>query len=97
MAKELVKIGFYISFTGVLTFKNARRAIEAAEVVPMDRLMIETDCPYMAPEPHRGTRNDPTLVPIICETLARIKGVSTEEMAKATFENAKRLFGFELN
>ncbi len=97
MAKELVKMGFYISFTGVLTFKNARRAIEAAEVVPLDRLMIETDCPYMAPEPHRGTRNDPTFVPIICETLARIKGVSVEEAAKATFENAKRLFGFEIN
>lgn len=93
MAEALVKIGFYVSFTGVLTFKNAKRAVLAAEQVPLDRLMIETDCPYMAPEPHRGERNDPSLVRFVCEKLAQVKGISVEEVAFATKENAKRLFG----
>jgi len=94
MAKELVKLGFYVSFTGVLTFKNGKKAALAAEAVPLDRLMIETDCRYMAPEPHRGTRNDPRRVALVCEKLAQIKGISVEEAARATFENAKRLFNF---
>lgn len=93
MAEELVKLGFYISFTGVLTFKNAKKAVLAAERVPLDRLMIETDCPYMAPEPHRGERNDPSMVRFVCEKLAKIKQVSLDEAARITKENACRLFG----
>lgn len=95
MAEELIKIGFYISFTGVLTFKNAKKAVLAAEKVPLDRLMIETDCPYMAPEPHRGERNDPSLVRFVGEKLAQVKGISVEEAAAATKENAQRLFGLK--
>ena len=91
-AKELVKRGWYIGFTGVITFKNARKAVEVAEWLPMDRILIETDCPYMAPEPHRGRRNDSRLVPLVAAKLAEIKGVSPEEMGEITTENAKRLF-----
>lgn len=67
MAKELVKRGWYIGFTGVVTFKNARKAVEVAEKIPLDRILIETDCPYMAPEPFRGRRNDPSLVPFVAK------------------------------
>ena len=92
MAEELVKLGWMISFTGVLTYKNARKAVEAAATLPMDRLMIETDSPYMAPVPHRGERNDSTLVRHICEKLAEIKGLTPEECARITLENGKRFF-----
>lgn len=95
MAKELVKLGFYISFTGVLTFKNAKKALASCEVVPLDRLLIETDSPYMTPEPFRGNRNDPAMVRYVCEKMAQIKGVSIEEMASFTYENTKRLFGIK--
>ncbi len=92
MARELVKLGWMLSFTGVLTYKNARKAVEAAQAIPLDRLMIETDSPYMAPVPHRGERNDSGYVLHICEKLAQIKGVSTEECARITLENGKRFF-----
>lgn len=91
-AKELLKMGFMISFTGVLTFKNARRAIEAVKVIPMDRIMIETDCPYMAPEPHRGKRNFSGYVGLVAEKIAEIKGISCDEVVSITEENAKRFF-----
>lgn len=91
-AKELVKRGWYIGFTGVITFKNARKAVEVAEWLPLDRILIETDCPYMAPEPHRGRRNDSRLVPLVAAKLAEIKGLSLEEMGEITTENARRLF-----
>ena len=94
MARELVKLGWMLSFTGVLTYKNARKAVEAAQAIPLDRLMIETDSPYMAPVPHRGERNDSGYVLHICEKLAQIKGVSTEECARITLENGKRFFFF---
>lgn len=93
MAKELVKLGWMISFTGVLTYKNARKAVEAAQAVPMERLMIETDAPYMAPEPCRGRRCDSALVYHTCERLAAVKGLSTEACARATMENGCRFFG----
>ena len=93
MARELVKLGWMISFTGVLTYKNARKAVEAAQAVPMDRLMIETDSPYMAPVPHRGQRNDSSFVRYVCERLAELKGISAEECAKITLENGKRFYG----
>ncbi len=92
-AKELLKLGFYISFTGVLTFKNARRAIEALKIIPLDRLFIETDCPYMAPEPFRGTRNDSSLVYRVAEKMAEIKGLSVQEIIDITTNNAKQFFG----
>lgn len=92
MAKELVKLGWMLSFTGVLTYQNARKAVEAAGAVPLDRLMIETDSPYMAPVPHRGKRNDSGYVVHICEKLAEIHGISTEECAAITLENGKRFF-----
>ena len=92
MAKELIKRGWYIGFTGVLTFKNARKAIEVASAIPMDRIVIETDCPYMAPVPFRGKRNDPGKVFYMAEKLAQLRGISTEEAARITLENGKRLY-----
>ena len=94
-ARELVDIGFMISFTGVLTFKNARRAIEACTEVPLERLMIETDCPYMAPEPHRGERNFSGYVEFIARKMAEIKGVSYEELAEITTNNALKFYGIK--
>lgn len=93
MARELVDMGWMISFTGVLTYHNARKSVEAAQAIPMDRLMIETDAPYMAPVPHRGKRNDSGYVLHTCEKLAEIKGLSLEECAKITLENGCRFFG----
>ena len=94
-ANELVKMGFMISFTGVLTFKNARRAVEACSAVPIERLMIETDCPYMSPEPHRGERNFSGYVEFVARKMAEIKGVSYEALAKATMENALRFYNIK--
>lgn len=95
MAKWLVARGWYVGFTGVLTFKNARRALEAAAAVPRDRVVIETDCPYMSPEPFRGKRNDPTRLYRMAEALASLWGVSPEETQAITFENGKRLYRIE--
>ena len=92
MARQLVKLGWYIGFTGVLTFKNARKAVETAQAIPLDRIVIETDCPFMSPEPFRGKRNDPTKVYRMAEALAQIRGISVEEAITATTENAKRLY-----
>ena len=95
MAKELIKRGWYIGFTGVVTFKNAHKAVEVAENIPLDRILIETDCPYMAPEPYRGRRNDPSLVPYVAKKIAQLRGISEEEVARATAQNAKRCFRIE--
>ena len=92
MAKQLVQLGWYIGFTGVLTFKNARRAIEAAQSIPLERIVLETDCPYMAPEPFRGKRNDPGYLFRMAEKLAEIRGVDVEQIRRITTENAKRLY-----
>ena len=92
MAKELVKRGWYIGFTGVVTFKNARKAVEVASAIPLERILIETDCPYMAPEPFRGRRNDPSLVPYVAAKIAALRGLSSEQVGAATSENARRLF-----
>lgn len=89
---ELVRMGFYIGFTGVVTFKNARRALEALHTVPLDRLLVETDCPYMAPEPYRGKRCDSSMLHFTVEKIAAELGLSKDEVAKATRENAERLF-----
>lgn len=93
MARELLELGYHLSFTGVITFKNARRAIEVIREVPLDRLMVETDSPYMAPEPYRGRRNSSLYVHRMVETIAEIKGVAVEEVERITTENGKRLFG----
>ena len=92
MAKELVKRGWYIGFTGVLTFKNAKKAVEVASQIPIDRLVLETDCPYMAPEPFRGKRNHPGYLYRMAEKLADIRGLSVEEIHRITTENGKRLY-----
>ena len=96
MAKELVRRGWYIGFTGVLTFKNAKKAVEVAKAVPLDRLVLETDCPYMAPEPFRGKRNHPGYLYRMAEKLAEIKGIAPEEATQATLENGKRLYRIDL-
>ena len=93
MAKEVAALGMYLGFTGAITFKNARKAPQAAAVVPDDRLLIETDCPYMAPEPYRGKRCDSSMLPRVAERLAEIRGVTPEEIIASTCRNAKRLFG----
>ena len=92
MARQLVDKGWYIGFTGVLTFKNARKAIETAASLPLDRIVLETDCPYMAPEPFRGKRNDPGYLFRMAEKLAEIKNISVEEIKAITTENGKRLY-----
>lgn len=93
MALWLAERGWYIGFTGVLTFKNARRAVEAAQALPLDRILIETDCPYMAPAPYRGRRNDSRYVPLVAKKLAELRGLTPEEAGRQTTENACRLFG----
>ena len=92
MARQLIDRGWYIGFTGVLTFKNARKAIEVASSIPLDRIVLETDCPYMAPEPFRGKRNDPGKLYRMAEKLAEIRGLSVEEIQAITVENGRRLY-----
>lgn len=92
MAKWLVNRGWFIGFTGVLTFKNARKAIEVASAIPLDRIVLETDCPYMSPEPFRGKRNDPGRLYRMAEKLAEIRGLSVEEIHDITVANGKRLY-----
>jgi len=93
MAQWLVDRGWYIGFTGVLTFKNARKAVEVAEAIPLERIVLETDCPYMAPEPFRGKRNDPGKLYRMAERLAEIRSRSVDEIHAITLENGKRLYG----
>ena len=92
IAAEVVKLGMYVGFTGVLTFKNARKTVEACEAVPIERLLLETDCPYMAPEPHRGKRSDSSMIEYTAAKMAQIKGVSASEMIEIANENGKKLF-----
>ena len=92
MARQLVDKGWYIGFTGVLTFKNARKAVEVASSIPLERIVLETDCPYMAPEPFRGKRNDPGKLYRMAEKLAEIRGLSVEEIHAITVENGKKLY-----
>lgn len=91
-AKILMKLGWMISFTGSITFKNARRALEVIDLLPMDRIMIETDSPYLSPEPFRGRRNDSGRVHLVAEAIARRKGLDPEEVARITLENGRRFF-----
>lgn len=96
MAKEVVKLGMYIGLGGAVTFKNARKPREVAEVVPSDKLLIETDCPYMTPVPFRGQRCDSSFIPYTAEVLAQARGVTAEEILELTRKNANTLFGLEL-
>ena len=91
-AKKYLDMGFYLSFTGVITFANARKSHEVLRAVPKDRLMIETDAPYLTPVPHRGKRNDSSYVRYTCETMAQVLGLSFEQTAQLTYENACRCF-----
>lgn len=95
LAREYVKMGCYISLSGTVTFKNNKKTKEVAREIPLDRLLIETDSPYMAPTPHRGKRNDPSLVQFVADTIAIEKGISYETVCEATKENAKRFFGIK--
>lgn len=92
MAKEVLKLGMYIGLGGAVTFKNARKPVEVAEMLPLDRLLLETDCPYMAPVPFRGQRNSSELIRYTAEKLAEIKAIDTQELINQTYSNAKELF-----
>lgn len=92
-AKECVEMNFYISLGGPVTFKNAKKPKEVAEAIPLEKLLIETDCPYLAPHPYRGKRNEPSYVKLVAEQIAEIKGISFKEVAEATTANAKKIFG----
>lgn len=95
MAMEYIKLGFYISLAGPVTFKKARVPKEVAKAVPIDRLLVETDSPYLTPEPYRGKRNEPTFVRYVAGTIAELRNMPFEELASKTGENAKRLFGIK--
>ncbi|WP_209125713.1 TatD family hydrolase [Alkalihalobacillus sp. BA299] len=92
IAKACLAMNFHISFGGPVTFKNAKKPKEVATEVPLDRLLIETDCPYLAPHPYRGKRNEPAYVKLVAEQIAELKGMTVEELAKQTTENANKLF-----
>ena len=92
MALEYVKMGYYIGVGGVVTFKNARKLKEAVEAIPAEKILLETDCPYMAPEPYRGKRNSSLYLPLVAEKIGELKGLSREEVISITTENATRLF-----
>lgn len=95
LARQYVKLGAYISIAGPVTFKNARKLVEVVETVPLDRLMIETDSPYLTPHPHRGKRNDSSYVKFVCEKIAEIKGLPYEDIAVQTAINAKKYFNID--
>lgn len=93
MAREIVRIGMYIGLNGVATFKNARKSLEVVREIPLDRLLLETDCPYLAPEPHRGERNDSSYIPFIAEKIGGVLGESAQKILDITCENAHRMYG----
>ncbi len=94
-ARECIAMNFMISLGGPVTFKNARSPKEVATEIPLEHLMIETDAPYLAPHPYRGKRNEPAFVPLVAEEIARLKGLTIEEIAQATTDNAKNFFGID--
>lgn len=96
MAEQAIDLGFYISVSGPVTYKNAHRLSEIVRNLPLDRLLVETDCPYLTPHPHRGKRNEPAHVGLVAEKVAALRGMAFDELAKATTANAQRLFQFEL-
>lgn len=96
MAKEYVKLGYYIGVGGVVTFKNGKKLQETVEEIPIENILVETDCPYMAPEPYRGKRNDSTKLSYIVERIAAIKGISAEKVEEITWENGCRFYGINI-
>lgn len=95
MAKDILKLGMYIGIGGAVTFKNAKKPVSVVEQLPFDRLLIETDCPYMTPVPHRGERNDSSFIPFTAQKIAEIRGISAQEVLDKTAENAKILFNIK--
>ena len=96
MAREFLEMDFYFGIGGVLTYKNARKLVETVEYVPLNKIVLETDCPYLSPVPHRGERNTSLNIPFVAQKLAEIKGVSEEEVRRVTWENAHRIYGLEM-
>ena len=96
MAKEIIKLGMYIGLNGVATFKNARKALEVVETIPLERLVLETDCPYLAPEPCRGQRNNSALIPHIAARIGQVLGLSPQAVLRQTAENARALYGLQV-
>ena len=96
MAQESIELGFYISIAGPVTFQNARRLRELVRQLPLEKLLIETDCPYLTPHPHRGKRNEPAHVRLVAQEVARIKGLSLADVARTTSDNAQSLFALKL-
>ena len=92
MAREIVKLGMYIGIGGVVTFKNARKAVEVVQEIPLERIVLETDCPYLSPVPYRGKRNDSGMIKYVAEKIAEIKHISVEEVLAVTLENAKKVY-----
>lgn len=92
MAREIIKLDMYIGMNGVITFNNARKSLEVVKEIPLDRLVLETDCPYLAPVPHRGKRNDSSLIPFVAEKIAALLHMETQELLNITNENAKKLY-----
>lgn len=95
IAKQCMDMNFYISFGGPVTFKNAKQPKEVAAEIPLDRLLVETDCPFLAPHPNRGKRNEPAYVQLVAEKIAELKQISYDELTEKTFDNAMRLFGID--
>lgn len=95
LAEEYVKMGFYIGVGGVVTFKNGKKLKEVVEAIPLERILLETDCPYLAPEPHRGKRNSSLYIPHIAQEIADLRGITYEEVVAQTEQNAKMLFGIQ--
>ncbi len=94
LAQEYVKMGYYIGVGGVVTFKNAKKLKETVQAIPLERIVIETDCPYLAPEPYRGKRNQSLYLPYVIEAIAQIKDCTLQEVEAVTFRNAEELYGF---
>lgn len=95
MAEEYVKMGFYIGVGGVVTFKNAKKLKDVVEAIPLEKIVLETDCPYMAPEPYRGKRNQSSYLQYVAEKIAELKGISVEEVIAVTEANARKMYGLE--
>ena len=95
LVKQALQLGYYISFAGSITFKNSKNAPAIIDMVPLDKMLIETDSPYLSPEPHRGQRNDCRNVKYVAQKIADLKGISLEEIAKQTYENAMKIFEIE--
>lgn len=96
MAKEIVKLGMYIGLGGAVTFKNAKKPVEVAKYIPLEMLVLETDCPYMTPVPFRGKRNDSSLISYTAEFIAELKGIATQDLIDITTKNSKRIFGIDV-